>query len=144
MYFSLPAGYIYDNYKATITIAIGMLFSTIGYSLMFFYTLGWFGPTINPIFFALCFALGSHSQGYFDTTGLCANIKNFPGSDVKVIGVQKAANGIGAAVFAAIYVGFCRKNKTLFMGLIPAIVLLLGTYGLVTVKVLSDNKIFHV
>jgi len=138
MYFTLPAGYIYDKYEATVSIFIGMILGTVGYSLMFFATLGWFGQSINPIIFGLTFALGAQSQGYFDTSGLCTNMKNFPGSDLKVIGIQKAFNGLGAAVFAGIYEGFCLENKTLYLGLIPVIVLLFSANALVTIHAVGE------
>jgi len=135
--FTIPAGYVFDKYGATVSILTGMILGAVGYSLMFFATLGWFGR-IHPLLYGLSFALGTQSQGYFDTSGLCVNIKNFPGSDLKVIGIQKAFNGLGAAVFAGIYEGFCMGNMILYLGLTPVFVLLFSAYGLGTVNAVSE------
>lgn len=118
-FFALPAGIFYDRYGPKLTATVG---GTIAFS-------GWMGQwlilsgrapsafdpsehqTAALIALCLCFAWGSLSCAWYDAVSVITSMHNFPPRERSLVcGIPKAFNGLGASVFATLYVAFFLGN----------------------------------
>lgn len=150
-YFGLLAGLCLARYGVKLTVLIGTVIGTVGYSLIWVATSEILPlDAANAIYF-LCFVsfLGASSGPFFDTSTLVTNVHNFPEVNNLIIGFDKSFNGLGTSVWTSMYDGVfsvedvynttvtrrgiqlnSRDQSMLdYLFAVPCIVLVVGTLG---------------
>jgi len=123
----LPAGYVYDRYGPRVTILVGGCLAFTGFFLMYVVTGdGW---DVGVVTISVLYTIACFSMSWYDTSNVITNVKNFPSHRGLVIGMSKAFNGLGAAVFAQLYLGVFKPNSRAFLQLVPIIAIAVAMGG---------------
>jgi len=129
----LPAGMVYDRYGPRVTLLGGGCLAFTGFSLMYLATAREISVGLWGV--AAFYALACFSMSWYDTSNVITNVRNFPGHRGVVIGMCKAFNGVGAGIFAQLYLGLFKPHSGQFLLLVPFYALAVALGGAILVRV---------
>eukprot|EP00667_Euglena_gracilis_P010020 EG_transcript_10194 len=128
----LPAGLVYDVHGPHVTLFTGGCLAFTGFALMYIVTA--YDYSANLAVICLLYGVACFSMSWYDTSNVITNVHNFPAHRGVVIGMCKAFNGLGAGMFAQVYLGFFKPNSQAFLLLVPFFALAVALGGTLLVN----------
>lgn len=117
-YFSLPTGFLYDNYGPRVVLLVGSVLNFVGWIGMYviFYDMQHPLLSRNVLVMSLFYGVSQFSASFYEQGCILTNLKAFSCYRGRVVVIQKTFMGLGSALAAQLYALFFAHNTNSISG----------------------------